>query len=81
LGKFWPTDVTPDNYWEFLGTFPKKPGPVYKKKYQRLGWWGTSVLSAVYENVCPYSNYTYNFNTSVNMQINVTLITLPLEQY
>jgi len=39
------------------------------------------VLSAVYENVCSHSNYTYKFNTNVNMQTNVTLITLPLEQY
>jgi len=73
----------PQNCREFLGTFPKKPGPVYKKKITniRLGWWGTSLLSAVYENVCPHSNYTYKFNTSVNMQFNVNLITLPMEQH
>jgi hypothetical protein len=33
----------------------------------------TLVLSAVYENVCPHSNYTYKFITSVSMQINVNL--------
>lgn len=54
---------------------------MWKNKYQGLGQWEPSALSAAYENVCPHYNHTYKFNTNVNMQINVNLITLPLEQY
>jgi hypothetical protein len=77
LGNFWPTDVTPHNYWEFFFVknvlFSQNAGKTSQFSVGKFLAHRTSILSAVYENVCPHSNYTYKFNTSVSMQINVNL--------